>query len=147
MTLLEYLENKVNRQAYTWEKEILDKAEKAREQDTYLIINHPRITEKRFLIDCTNEYYKFEKAKNELLDRIGKQIYEMCGLPNTILEENKKTALRELQKYEDKRYKEKWDDYFKCQYQCEWIGLEDDTKWSKDTKIDKSKFRNKSVGG
>lgn len=147
MTLLQYFENQANKQAYIWEKEILDKVEKAREQDTYLIINHPRIIGKRFLIDCTNEYYKFEKAKNELLDRIGKQIYEMCGLPNTILEENKKTAVRELQKYEDKRYKEKWDDYFKYQYQCEWIGLEDDTKWSKDTKIDKSKFRNKSVGG
>jgi len=135
MTLLEYFENKVNRQAYTWEKEILNKVEKAVEQDAYLIINHPRITGKRFLIDCTNEYYKSEKAKNELLNRIEKQIYEMCGLPNTILEENRKTALKELQKYEDKRYKEKWDDYFKCKYQCEWIRLEeDDTKWNKDYK-------------
>ena len=88
-----------------------------------------------------------EQRLQPILDRIEKQIYEMCGLPNTILEENRKTALRELQKYEDKRYKEKQEDYFKCQYQCEWIGLEDDTKWSKDTKIDKSKFRNKSVGG
>lgn len=83
----------------------------------------------------------------QILDQIEKQIYAMCGLPNTIFEENRKTALRELQQYEDKRYKEKWDNYFKWQYQCEWIGLEDDTKWSKDTKIDKSKFRNKSVGG
>ncbi len=33
-----------------------------------------------------------------------------------------------------KDIKKKWDDYFKCQYQCEWIGLEDDTKWSKDAK-------------
>lgn len=88
-----------------------------------------------------------EQRLQGILDRIEKQIYIMCGLPNTIFEENRKTALRELQKYKDKRYKEKWDDYFKCQYQCEWIGLEDDTKWSKDTKIDKSKFRNKSVGG
>lgn len=81
-----------------------------------------------------------------LIASILKQIYAICGLPNTIFEENRKTVLRELQKYEDKRYKEKWDDYFKCQYQCEWIGLEDNTKWSKDTIINKSKFRNKSVG-
>lgn len=48
----------------------------------------------------------------------------------------------------DKYYKQtNNEELFKCQYQCEWIGLEDDTKWSKDTKIDKSKFRNKSVGG
>ena len=87
-----------------------------------------------------------EQRLQPILDRIEKQIYAMCRLPNTILEENRKTALRELQKYEDKRDKEKWDDYFKCQYQCEWIGLEDDTKWSKDTIIDKSKFRNKSIG-
>lgn len=60
-----------------------------------------------------------EQRLQELLDRIEKQIYIMRGLPNTILEENRKTALRELQKYEDKRHKEKWDDYFKCQYQCE----------------------------
>lgn len=71
----------------------------------------------------------------QILNRIEKQIYAMCGLPNTILEENRKTALRELQQYEDKRYKEKWDNYFKCQYQCEWIGLEEDnTKWNKDYK-------------
>lgn len=52
----------------------------------------------------------------QILNRIEKQIYAMCGLPNTILEENRKTALRELQKYEDKRYKEKMDNYFKCKY-------------------------------
>lgn len=60
-----------------------------------------------------------EQRLQGILSRIEKQIYIMCGLPNTILEENRKSALRELQKYEDKRYKEKWDDYFKCQYQCE----------------------------
>lgn len=66
----------------------------------------------------------------QILDRIKKQIYIMCGLPNTVLEENRKTALRELQKYENKD-----NDYFKCKYQCEWIGLEeDDTKWNKDYK-------------
>lgn len=135
MTLLQYFENKANRQAYIWEKEMLNKVEEAVEQDAHLTIYHPRTARKRFLIDCINEYYKSEKAKNELLDRIEKQIYAMCGLPNTVLEENRKTALRELQKYEDKRYKEKWDDYFKCKYQYEWIGLEeDDTKWNKDYK-------------
>ena len=54
-----------------------------------------------------------EQRLQPILDQIEKQIYAMCGLPNTIFEENRKTALRELQQYEDKRYKEKWDNYFK----------------------------------
>lgn len=63
MTLLQYFENKANRQAYNWEKEILGKVEKAVEKDAHLIIYHPRRAGKRFLIDCINEYYKSEKAK------------------------------------------------------------------------------------
>lgn len=72
MTLLQCFENKANRQAYNWEKEILDKVEKAVEQNAHLTIYHPRRAGKRFLIDYINEYYKSEKSKNELLDRIEK---------------------------------------------------------------------------
>lgn len=68
-----------------------------------------------------------------ILNRLEKQIYIMCGLPNTVLEENRKSALAQLQRYKNKKYKEKWDDYFKCHYQCEWIE-EDNTKWNKDYK-------------
>lgn len=66
MTLLEYFENKANRQAYFWEKEILQQVQNAVKQikkETYLMCNCPSRSGKMFLMNCINEYYKFERKE------------------------------------------------------------------------------------
>ena len=61
-----------------------------------------------------------------ILNRIHKQILLTMGIAGTPLEGQYRSALAELMKYKE-------EDYYKPQYQCEWIEIEeDDKKWKKD---------------